>query len=75
MPINGKYQLKQFCSNDNATAKRLENYLLNVGLNIKIFGKPLGIVYNQEKSKVEKNSTNTEDEEPDYDELAYYLRN
>ena len=37
-----KYQLTQFCPNDQAIENRLRDYLLMVGLNLKTFGQPLG---------------------------------
>ena len=76
MPKMKKYQLIHFCPGDHVVANRLENYLLNVGLNLKIFGQPLGrIISAVQESSIQSNSTAKKEQDPDYDELEYYLRN
>ena len=58
MPKMDKYQLTQFCPEDKATGHRLENYLIDVGLYLKLseaFGHPL-----ERSFKVEKPSVGTE---------------
>ena len=59
MPKMNRYQLTQFCPEDKATVHRLENYLIDVGLYLKLseaFGHPLKRSFKVEKSSVEKSS-------------------
>ena len=79
MPKMKKYQLTHFCPNDPAIANRLKNYLLNVGLNLKIFGKPLGrLIFNLPNIKIENNATVDNKQDPNNDEddkeLKFFLR-
>ena len=68
MPKMNKYQLTYFCPKDKATRHRLENYLIDVGLYLKLseaFGHPLKRSFKVEKSSVEKNTSGVDTEKPE----------
>ena len=65
MPKMKKYKLTHFCPKDQVTANRLKNYLLNVGLDLKIFGQPLGrLISKLQKFKIDNNSTVDNKQDP-----------
>ena len=79
MPKMKKYQMTHFCPNDQAIANRLKNYLLNVGLNLKIFGEPLGrLIFRLPNIKIENTSTVENKQDPnnheDHEKLKFFLR-
>ena len=85
MPKMNKYQLTNFCPEDKATAHRLENYLIDVGLYLKLseaFGHPLKRSFKVEKPSVEENSSDVGKEKPDdtddynldYSDFEYHIR-
>ena len=76
MPKMNKYQLTQFCPEDKATAHRLENYLADVGLYLKLseaFGHPLQRSFKVEKSSVEENISGVDMEKPEDNNDFDYL--
>ena len=72
--------MTHFCPNDQAIANRLKNYLLNVGLNLKIFSEPLGrLIFRLPNIKIENTSTVENKQDPNNDEdhekkLKFFLR-
>ena len=85
MPKMNKYQLTNFCPEDKATAHRLENYLIDVGLYLKLseaFGHPLKRSFKVEKPSVEENLSDVGKEKPDdtddynedYSDFEYHIR-
>ena len=74
MPKMKKYQLTHFCPNDQAIANHLKNYLLNVGLNLKIFGEPLErLIFRLPNIKIENTSTVDNKQDPNKD-IKFFLR-